>query len=324
MSSFGSGRLHHATCLSWLVLGVTMTSHADEPRQSTPLVMSGRTPMVEVRVNGEGPFRFVVDPGNETLIDRGLAERLGLSGDASAQDTVLVERLSVAGDELGPVKAALWEAESMSPGSVAPDGIMALSLFAERLLTIDYAKREFVLESGALPPSNGGDVLDYSLTKEGAVAIPMSVGGLEVQARMDVGVLGGFTFPTDYVEKLSLVAAPGRIGWSFTSEGKKVEIVGARLDGFAQIGKHRIERPGIDFSEAYTDVFVGYDAVNHFAVTFDQTNERVGFHADLEHDEFLLESAARVPALAEGGADLRTAFNREPDHVRMVVMLSPT
>lgn len=141
---------------------------------------------------------------------------------------------------------------------------------------------------------------------------------------MDVGVLGAFTLPTGTIDKLPLVVPPGRIGWTLTEEGERVEITGSRVDGFARIGKHRIERLGVDFSRRYTAAFVGYDAVDHLAITFDQKSRRVRLKARVGHDEFLQERAAMVASLGEGAADLREAFNRDPDHVRLIVMLSPT
>ena len=100
-----------------VVMGaMTVTAH---PVVVLPMLFYGTQPAVEVRVNGEGPFLFLIDTGGGGMAraDASLVKRLGLprvgqetSADASAKtqatlDEVRLDRLSIGGLEFRDVKA---------------------------------------------------------------------------------------------------------------------------------------------------------------------------------------------------------------------------
>ena len=157
--------------------------------------------MVEARIRGEGSLLFALDPGNETVIARQVATRLGLPASASAAtgDTAIhVEGLKRGTIELAFFSADLWDATPLSPGSEVPAGILALELLSDHLVTFDYAKRQLRLETGALPGADGRDILAYTLDDENRITVPTDVaghGGLALGVNLDAGVIGGLSRP---------------------------------------------------------------------------------------------------------------------------------
>lgn len=302
-------------------LAVTTASPARE-LANVPLPTTGRNPMVEVTIDGHGPLRLMVDPGNESLVPEDFATKLGLvKGD---DGTVLLTDVVIGGVNLGDVSAMTWTPERISPGGRTPDGYLAVSAFSDYLLTLDYSTERLVIETGELPEADGRTTLDYHLTEDGALAVPVEIAGLSVDARLDAGAIGDFTLPVEYVDKLPLFRKPDRIGRTETTDGRKVDILGARLDGAAHLGSHEYRKPGIDFSEAFPEPMIGFGGLAHFAITFDQANQRIRFRANADHAAFQEEKAGRILALEPEDPSLKTFFNANSEKVHLMVLLSPT
>lgn len=99
---------------------------------------------VEVRMRGEGPFRFLVDTGaDRSAISRQLAERLGLTRGKEVQmhsvtglssvATASVRGMSVASRELPDINAPLLEATH-----IRADGILGTDVLRSALVRFDF------------------------------------------------------------------------------------------------------------------------------------------------------------------------------------------
>jgi predicted aspartyl protease len=113
-----------------------------------------------VRVNGQGPFRFIVDTGaNRSVLSMRLAERLGLqlSGEGavnlieSVRTAPLAEvsslefgALSVRGAKLPVLGGDMFAGE---------DGILGMDGLAGRWLTLDFERRCVEIRAGRRAPS---------------------------------------------------------------------------------------------------------------------------------------------------------------------------
>src|ERR1700679_2523085 len=100
---------------------LTSNAPAQNVNHIAPLEIIHNKPFVMVMVNGQGPFRFVIDTGTggEAFVTPQLAEQLGLaqSGQIRLSDpsgkggqhvpTVLIQSLQIAGMEFTGVKAAV-------------------------------------------------------------------------------------------------------------------------------------------------------------------------------------------------------------------------
>jgi predicted aspartyl protease len=108
---------------------------------------------VAVRINGGGPFGFVVDTGaNQSVIARELAERLGLPIGPSAPLN------GVAGVQVAPTTSARIEIGkrelpeqtlSLLPrAGIGGDGMLGLDSIGEAALTIDFVKKDLRIAAG--------------------------------------------------------------------------------------------------------------------------------------------------------------------------------
>src|SRR5947207_12381336 len=104
-----------------LLFCVASGAAQNSPIAVAPMQMRGLMPVVEVKLNGQGPFAFMIDTGAglQADIDTAVAERVGLplsgralTGDPSRQNdlevaTANVKLLTVAGVEFHNVTAVI-------------------------------------------------------------------------------------------------------------------------------------------------------------------------------------------------------------------------
>ncbi|MGH7025038.1 MAG: aspartyl protease family protein [Caulobacteraceae bacterium] len=108
---------------------------------------------VAIRVNGVGPFGFVVDTGaNQSVISKELADRLGLPAGPLAPVN------GVAGVQIAPTSHARLEIGrrvlpeqtlSILPKSgIGGDGMLGMDSIGNAALTLDFARQDIKIETG--------------------------------------------------------------------------------------------------------------------------------------------------------------------------------
>jgi hypothetical protein len=112
---------------------------------SVPMLDIGGRPVVEVKINGKGPFPFILDTGaTDTMIDSGLSDELSL-GDSVKE--LIIGAIKVTDLEVndGPVTAMFAKVDK------PPRGVLSALSFPGYLLTFDYPKKKIILRKGVLP-----------------------------------------------------------------------------------------------------------------------------------------------------------------------------
>ncbi len=307
------------------------------PLASVELDLSDRVPMVPVYLNGRGPFRFVIDTASaETVLNQDVARDLGLAAlgrswvgkpgePLSAEgDLVRIEKVRVGELELRDVQAVSLDLSELMGDDDTRDGSLGYPFFSGYLWTLDYADQRLVVETGELPPADGGRILSYTLDDGKSPTISIEVADRKMTAHLDSARFGGVALHSDLMETLPLTSRPGMIGMIRNVEGEFV-LYGGTLDGGVRFGDQVLERPRLLFTDAQDHANLGASALDRFALTFDPANQRVRFQGkESRAGRRLHEKAAAVGTVSGEGADLKTAFNRELDKVRMVLILSPT
>ena len=259
-----------------------------EPAQtaSVPMLFSGTRPAVEVRVNGQGPFFFIVDTGAAgppARADAALAAKLGLktTGTAQASDgsgpVVPISEVMISSISLGSLTKRSVEALSRDygGGEFTPklDGILGLAFFEDVLLTLDYPGRRISLTKGALPPADGKTILDYELV-EGSIVVAANLAGKPIKAIIDTGNIRSVDVPSDWLRPLRFASFPRPAGRSTSVSGTGTVREGALSDPLV-VGNHRIDTPLVTFSKDYVDASFGSAFLQHYVVTIDQRNRRI-------------------------------------------------
>ncbi len=270
----------------------------DEPAEVTllskevvvPMQTHGRVPVVEVSINGKGPFRFFIDSGaSVTVLNDDLMEELKLpvTGTTKIGDpadpqgitakVVTVERLELGGVSFSKFNAVAWDRSTLRPEQDAPRGVLGVPLFASLLQTLDYPGGQLIMSKGELPAANGEDILDYTSREAiGIISIPVTIAGAATDATMDSGSSGEFSFPSGYMEKLPLASKPVEVGRGRMAGGEVV-IYGAKMNGAIKIGRYTFENPTVRFNGRLRHINIGSGLLSRFVITIDRKNHRIRF-----------------------------------------------
>ncbi len=217
--------------IAWtaLLFGCGISAAAQNSSVVTlPLQMRGLMPVVEVKLNGQGPFHFMIDTGSglQADIDTSLAERLGLrpngtvvNGDPSGENdrevlTVTIDSLSFGDRRAVDFRnvTAIVRPHRITKNYPDVDGILGFALFSEYLLTLDYPAMQVRLERGVLPSANGADVLNFEI-EDRIPVIELAIGRIRVPAHIDSGnFVAGFILPQEIVEQLPILSQPVSAG----------------------------------------------------------------------------------------------------------------
>lgn len=277
-----------ASLVFLLICGAGAVAAQSSTVAMAPMQMRGLMPVIEVKLNGQGPFAFMVDTGAgmQADIDTSVAARLNLqpsgtalSGDPSGENDRTVYTVNINSLSLGNVDfrnvTAVVRPQRITKDYPDVDGILGFALFTEYLLTLDYKSMQVRLARAALPPANGADILDYEIENRVPV-IEVVVGKIRVRAHIDSGnFVAGFILPEEIVEQLQLLTQPVTVGRA-RSVSNQIELKQVQLRDTIRIGRFEYPQATITFP-ALSNTNVGFKILREFVLTFDQKNRRVRF-----------------------------------------------
>lgn len=261
--------------------------HAPPPAATTldssvvivPIDLGSGRPVVDLLLNGRGPYRFILDTGaGGTVIDRELAAELSLpvigqtrmgdprSPNALAAGLVQCDSLRMGGLLLERVTMATMEVRKMM--GAATGGVLGLPDLGALLVSLDYPQGRLVLTRGSLAPGDPG-VVEYQ-SPDGIVSIPIQVDTLTIAAHLDSGNPGAISLPYELAEKLPLKAPPVEIGRAQTV-ASTATIWEAQIAGEVQIAGLSYTDPVVHLTDLLVGwANIGYDAMRGLTVTLDQ------------------------------------------------------
>lgn len=242
-------------------------------------------PLAEVRIEGRGPFHFLVDTGAAiSAVDLDLAQlfpgrlartRLGVLG-ARGEEVPATAVMA-----LGELRLGDWAIEGLDalvldlePASealrVELDGVLGYPAFAGLLLELDYPARSVRVRPGRLPEADGRGVLE--LLSGPIPRLALALGGGTVAVTLDSGSGGGLDleawpagadFLSGPVEDLGLLTVGGL--------GPPRAVARLALD--LDLGRHRVHHPMASVTGG--EARLGAGLMRHFRWTFDPAARRV-------------------------------------------------
>lgn len=226
-------------------------------------------PLVSVEINGNGPYKFLVDSGaNVTLLQMRVADELNLPvlrpGDTSKLVAVRSVKIGGAHFEDVVVGARAWDE--------AIDGVIGFNLFADLLLTMDYPNQQVILRRGELPATNGKDVFTYGLDNR-SPTLEITIGNERLNMLVDTGARQALVIPNSIASKLKFAGelVPGPKLSTFHTPASDSRI--GKLADELSMGIHKIAGTKV---HVWEDVPVlGRDLFKDFVLTFDQRNRRL-------------------------------------------------
>jgi predicted aspartyl protease len=150
---------------------------------------------VGVRVNGTGPYRFVVDSGADTsVVGRRIADGLALPAGRrtilnSITDSQIVDRVLVDELELGPTKVVDLEVPVLRERDLGAEGMLGLDALVEQRLMLDFEKRLITVDDGRtpLPRYDNMIVVTARLRKGQLILTQVSANRQKLEAVIDTG-----------------------------------------------------------------------------------------------------------------------------------------
>lgn len=215
--------------------------------------------MVQVKVDGKGPFNMLLDTGvDPSVIDLGTAREIGLKlastgqqGSGGGTDTNLAYETKLPVLELGNLKASNIDAlavdmSKMSRALGKPlHGVLGYSLLKDRVVQIDYPKRVARFYSTSPFPRAKRHANDARRTtlpfryQDYILVDGVSVNGKKVVANLDTGSDGVFQLTPAAVVALGLEAEAGKarvsksVGFNGVTENREGTIKNVTLGGIS-------------------------------------------------------------------------------------------
>jgi predicted aspartyl protease len=238
---------------------------------TVPLATPVSRPIIDVTVDGRGPYRFVVETGSaSTAVTPRVAAAAGLVPADTADPAVTVGALGVGAARLRDFRVAVLDAPA--PGL---DGILGLNAYRDLLLTVDYPAGVVRLERGALEPPNGRDRLAL-LPADDLWEFEITVNGRRTRAVLDTQGSGAFNVTPAAARGIRFAAPPVATG-TVHGPGIGVQpIHSARLAGDVHVGDVVFHRPLVGLvpmPPGYPEHWnAGGPALSQFVLTLDQRN----------------------------------------------------
>lgn len=247
-------------------------THLETQVVRVPMVGTKTLPLVNVTLNGSGPYKLLVDTAaNVTVLQMRVADELNLPvlrpGDASK--LVALSRMQIGGALFGDmvVGARTWNEDI--------DGVIGFGIFANVLLTMDYPKQQLTLRKGELPVANAKDIFKYGLDNR-SPTLEIAIGDERLNILVDTGARQALVIPNSIASKLKFTGelTPGPTLSTFHTAASPSRI--GKLSDELSMGIHKIAGTKV---HVWEDVPVlGSDLFKDFVLTFDQKNQtlRIG------------------------------------------------
>jgi predicted aspartyl protease len=150
---------------------------------------------VDVQVNGQGPYRFIVDSGADTsVVGLGIAQDLKLPvgrpvvlNGMTSRD--IVDRVKVDQLTVGPTTVSNLEVPALRESDVGGDGIIGIDALVSKRLMLDFEKRMIKIEDAAVRyiPQPGEIVVTARRERGQLILTHVRAAGLSLDAVIDTG-----------------------------------------------------------------------------------------------------------------------------------------
>jgi hypothetical protein len=254
------------------------------PPDGTTMAMGdlGGRPVVDVSINGKGPYRFILDTGaSVTVIGDDLKDELALPSAAGGGSASLVsiDNLRVGEASLTGVVAGLAPLSRMFRTD-APRGVLSASSFPGYLVILDYPAKHVKIQKGELPPADSRVIFQYT-AEQILPNVPVRIGSVEVRVHPDTGSPGALTLPTKYMRELPLASQPVEVGRARTPGGE-FPIHSAKVDSAIELGQYKLDVTEVRFSDVnpipgIPTGNIGSQILRGFTITLDSKNRRIRF-----------------------------------------------
>jgi predicted aspartyl protease len=256
---------------------------------SIPAEVTGHGIFVNVMINGQGPFRMLVDTGctctmispevaaaveaRGSDIEDGNVQAVNAFGDALSMPRVLLDSISLGGVQFEGVIAGVVPLEVQSRiDSRELDGLLGYTLFSDLFFALDYPNQRLLM-SNAWPANLAPVRAELAIRESSDVPfVSVKVQGKDFEVMIDTGATDRLHLPPASVASLSWKTAP-RPGLLLAVAGEINREQIGRLSGEMELGQLRQLEPVVDISDGEPSLGVGL--LHSFCLVFDESDDKL-------------------------------------------------
>jgi hypothetical protein len=289
---------------------------------------------VQVKINGNGPFRMLCDTGGANIVTPEAAKQLGLATEGALQgrgvgekseDVALakVEKLQLGEATLENQVFAVYPMASFSKvEGVSSSGLVGYEIFKRFVVTVDYERSRLTL---ALPQAfdykGQGTVVPFKFNEhipqvEGEIDGVAGKFDIDTGSRASLDLLGPFVEKHDlaakYAPKLEGVTGWGVGGPARAAIGRAQVLKLGQVTVPAPVTELTLQKKGA-FTDPYVAGNVGAGVLKRFNIVFDYGHQRMIFEKNANYarpDAF--DRAGMWMNEGEAGFDVMDVFSGSP------------
>jgi predicted aspartyl protease len=250
---------------------------------------------VEARVNGKGPYTFLVDTGGHNLLSPRVADELGLrtQGAAAAAGAgekietssyARVREIALGGVKLSDQVGIIQEIYDPAIEGVRVDGMVGFELFRRFAIRTDYAARTMTItDPGRFDPAGAGEATpfkfyDHLPQVEGRIDDLPTVFDIDSGSRSEVDVTSPFVdrhgLRSRYAKGVTAITGWGVGGPSRAYVVRLPSLTLGRFKVDGVVASLSAAKAG-SFSDANFGGNIGSGFLKRFTVTYDYAHQRI-------------------------------------------------
>lgn len=269
-----------------LILSISLPATA----YSEPFVIDlgdfGGRPTVQVMIGDAGPFTFIVDTGaGSVIIDEAILEQVEIrstgkqmvgspGGERFEVDRYSIDKLTVSNLEILDQSAVALDLQDMRATSPSElHGIISFWLLNDGYSALDLAGGTLTIDDEKSLSVDDEGVFDF--VRQPPFPYPqfsVEIGDFEVLAHFDTGSPDSLTTALSNAQNFALTGEPQFIRQA-SMIGRTFNLMGATLDGDANIGSILLSSPEIRFIEGMQGVNIGSEFIDDYLIEFDMNNK---------------------------------------------------
>jgi hypothetical protein len=230
-----------------------------------PLVGTPTLPLVEVRVDGAGPFRLLVDLGsNVTLLRRDVVDAAGVEVvlDRDRSDIVRAGTLAIGSAVFRDVWMGAYD-------ELDVDGVIGYNLLAAFPFILDFPAQRLILGRSEATDGDPEYVVEDRLP-----FFPARIGERELLLNPDTGAAEEMTVPAGWEGSLPVEGEvrPGPVLHNNQTGAAQVRV--ATLGADLRVGELLLGRPLVYFNPDAEDAWLGCGILQRYALSIDPAKGR--------------------------------------------------
>ncbi len=269
----------------WLLSACSVADETVASVASVPFELSTGRPVVEMKINGQGPFNVVFDTGAPGItLMKHTAEQLGLEvidtqlvgspagGTPVSAEVVLIDTIDLHGAVVSDRRATVLD----FGGPALGDGVIGPAVFEQfGRVALDFTAQK--IEVGGNVTHGNADWITFGPSAP-ILDAQLTIGVEKIPAHIDTGAPHVIAVPNALADKLPLTGPVVTVARARTID-REFEIKGAPIDVEAKLGQATVPLQQIQFHDL-PFANIGSGALRGLTIEIDWLNQRFAIRGE--------------------------------------------